>query len=106
MGKSSLLINIQFDDSDAALASPEKVMKEDAKQSFKTNILQLLLIADPQLIPIVKQMINVIIEIGGGYMVIWPELMTVLLSLTIHSNRNSLKSSSKRTTPIQLKFIT
>lgn len=106
MGKSSLLITTQFDDSDAALASPEKVMKEDAKQSFKTNILQLLLIADPQLIPIVKQMINVIIEIGGGYMVIWPELMTVLLSLTIHSNRNSLKSSSKRTTPIQLKFIT
>ena len=71
------------------MAEPFKIPKDDTKNYFKSNILQLLLSVEPNLLPSIKQMIIVIIQKAGGYNTIWPELMENLGNILNQKNYNN-----------------
>ena len=67
-----------FDNTEMALTFPQKLIQDNTKEYFKTNIITLLLQAEQSLSPLVKEMINCIIQQAEGYITIWPNLMTKL----------------------------
>ena len=75
-----------FNDTEKALSNPNKILKEETKNYFKSNILQLLLSVETNLLPLIKQMIIIIIKKAGGYNTIWPELMSYLSNILNQKN--------------------
>lgn len=54
---------------------PEKAVSLETKQSFKENILNLMMSVDAKIVPTIKEMIVSICKEGGGYLTAWPEIM-------------------------------
>ncbi|MCQ2818638.1 MAG: hypothetical protein MJ252_15325 [archaeon] len=75
-----------MDNTDPALASPQKCLSPQVKESFKQNVLGLLLQAHPSLYPIIIEMILTVVHSAGGYLNIWPNLMSSLSQILQEGN--------------------
>ena len=67
-----------FDNTEKALINPQKKLTEEVKIFFKENIINILFKIDKKLLPLVKNMIEIIITNADGYFKIWPDLMKKL----------------------------